>query len=323
MMYKRYKRLRVNQHMRDMVSEISLNKEDFVYPIFVSELENTYEEIKSMPNQYRYSIDKLHLVLDELLEVGIYKVLLFGIPLHKDELGTQAYHENGIIQQAIRYIKSYSDKFFIIGDVCMCEYTSHGHCGVLKGNLIDNDKTLEYLKEMALSQAKAGVDMIAPSDMHDGRIKVIRQYLDENGYHYLPIMSYSAKFASNYYGPFRDAAGSMPSFGDRKTYQMDYRNRQLPITESINDLEEGADIIMVKPGLAYLDVLARLKDETNAIIAVYNVSGEYSMIKYGAMNNLFDEKKIVLETMYAFKRAGANIIITYFALDLARYLDEK
>jgi porphobilinogen synthase len=320
-MYKRYKKYRSNENLRDLVCNIQLSSKELVYPVFIIEKENTYEEIASLKNQYRYSIDKLDILISKLKKANINKVLLFGIPLEKDEVGSSAYDEQGIIQRAIRYLKDKMPSIFIISDVCLCEYTSHGHCGILENNTINNDLTLDYLNKIALSHVKAGVDMLAPSDMNDGRVQSIKQYLDNHNYHYIPIISYAAKFASSYYGPFREAALSAPSFGDRSYYQMDYKNDGLIIDEALNDIIEGADFIIVKPSLAYLDIVSKLKSKTNIPIAVFNVSGEYAMVKLAASQNLIDERAIVLENMYAYKRAGANIIITYHALDLGMWLN--
>ncbi|WP_423363561.1 porphobilinogen synthase [Mycoplasma sp. P36-A1] len=323
-MFRRFKRNRVNQQVRDLVSDVYLSKKDLIYPIFITEEENVYAEIASMPNQYHYSIDKLHIIVDKLKDAKVDKVLLFGIPNHKDGIGTSAYDNNGIIQKGTRKLKELNPNLFIITDVCMCEYTDHGHCGILDDhNVIDNDKTIEVLAKIALSHVEAGSDMIAPSDMADGRVQAIRNNLDEHGYKYIPIMSYSAKYASSYYGPFRDAAGSAPSFGDRKYYQMDYRNTHLGVDEALNDIDEGADIVIVKPALVYLDIVAKIKSSVNIPVCVYNVSGEYAMVETAASAGLIDKKGIVMETMYAFKRAGASMIITYFALDVAKYLDEE
>ena len=273
-----------------------------------------------MKGQYRFSIDRLEEELIELKELGIRALLLFGIPKKKDLVGCEAYNDNGIIQEAIRFIKSKFPEFLIITDVCLCEYTSHGHCGILRGEELLNDETLRLLQKVALSHAKAGADIVAPSDMMDGRIKLIRQILDENGFINLPIMSYSVKYSSAYYGPFREAADSAPAFGDRKTYQMDYRNSKDYLIEVQNDLEEGADIIMIKPGMPYLDIVKGVSDVVSVPVAVYNVSGEYSMVKAAAENGWIDEEKIVFENMYAMKRAGADIIITYHAKDIAKWM---
>ncbi len=309
--------------MRNLVKDVYLDVDDFVYPIFVEEGENIKKEIASMPGIYRYSIDRLKEELDEVWDLGIRSILVFGIPKEKDELGQEAYNDRGIVQEGVRYIKKLYPEMLVVTDVCMCEYTSHGHCGVLDENgYVKNDETIELLGKIAVSHAKAGADIVAPSDMMDGRVKAIREALDENGYENIPIMSYSVKYSSAFYGPFRDAADSAPSFGDRKTYQMDYRSSWQALDEAKEDLEQGADILIVKPALAYLDVISRLKDNLNAPIAAYNVSAEYSMVKACSQNGWVDEKDIVIEKIYGIKRAGATIIITYFAKDLAKWLKE-
>ena len=317
----RMRRLRVNENMRSLVRETSVEISDLVYPIFVEEGENIAEPIHSMPNIKRYSIDRIDEELDRVAESGVKSLLIFGIPKHKDECGSEAYNDNGITQQAIRHIKEKYD-MLVIADVCLCEYTSHGHCGLIHGTEILNDQTLDLLSKMSVSLAKAGADIIAPSDMMDGRVGAIRKSLDENGFVNVPIMAYSAKYASAYYGPFRDAADSAPAFGDRKTYQMDVANGQEAMREIQADIEEGADIVMVKPGLAFLDVAKEAALTFNYPLAVYNVSGEYSMVKAAALNGWIDEKRIVMENMLAFKRAGAKIIITYHALDVAKWIKE-
>ena len=317
----RMRRLRVNENMRSLVRETSVEISDLVYPIFVEEGENIAEPIPSMPNIKRYSIDRIDEELDIVAESGVKSLLIFGIPKHKDECGSEAYNDNGITQQAIRHIKEKYD-MLVIADVCLCEYTSHGHCGLIHGTEILNDQTLDLLSKMSVSLAKAGADIIAPSDMMDGRVGAIRKSLDENGFVNVPIMAYSAKYASAYYGPFRDAADSAPAFGDRKTYQMDVANGQEAMREIQADIEEGADIVMVKPGLAFLDVAKEAALTFNYPLAVYNVSGEYSMVKAAALNGWIDEKRIVMENMLAFKRAGAKIIITYHALDVAKWIKE-
>ena len=319
-MFNRTRRLRNSEALRDLVKNIEISLKDLVYPLFIEEGENIKVEIPSMKGQYRFSIDRLEEELIELKELGIRALLLFGIPKKKDLVGCEAYNDNGIIQEAIRFIKSKFPEFLIITDVCLCEYTSHGHCGILRGEELLNDETLRLLQKVALSHAKAGADIVAPSDMMDGRIKLIRQILDENGFINLPIMSYSVKYSSAYYGPFREAADSAPAFGDRKTYQMDYRNSKDYLIEVQNDLEEGADIIMIKPGMPYLDIVKGVSDVVSVPVAVYNVSGEYSMVKAAAENGWIDEEKIVFENMYAMKRAGADIIITYHAKDIAKWM---
>ena len=320
---KRMRRLRANETIRSLVRETRLSVDELVYPIFVIEGENIKNPVDSMPGIYQYSIDRLSEELDKIVSSGVKSILIFGIPKRRDEQGSGAYDENGITQRAIRFIKEYSPSLLVIADVCLCEYTSHGHCGLICSGEILNDETLPLLAKMSVSLARSGADMIAPSDMMDGRIGYIRKALDENGFVNIPIMSYSAKFASGYYSPFRDAAQSAPVFGDRRSYQMDYANGKEAIRECIADIEEGADIIMVKPALAFLDVIKEVSLTVNAPIAAYNVSGEYSMVKAAAQNDWIDEKRIVLENLIAIKRAGANIIITYHALDAAKWLNEQ
>lgn len=310
----RPRRLRKNATIRNMVAETAVNPDSLVYPMFVVEGENVKEEIPSMPNQYRFSIDEILKELESCVAVGVKSILLFGIPSYKDEMATSAYDDDGIVQRAVRSIKAKFPELYVITDVCLCEYMSHGHCGIVKDDGdVDNDPTLELLAKTALSHAEAGADMVAPSDMMDGRVAAIRAKLDENGYQNLPIMAYSAKFASAYYGPFRDAADSAPHFGDRKSYQMDVRNGREALHEVELDLEEGADIVMVKPGLAFLDVLRETAEMSNVPVAVYNVSGEYSMVKAAAQQGWINEEAIIRENLIAFKRAGADIIITYHA----------
>ncbi|MCR4722386.1 MAG: porphobilinogen synthase [Eubacteriales bacterium] len=321
-MRNRFRRLRGTQAVRDMVAETVVTKKDLVYPMFVIEGDGIKEPIPSMPGVFRYSVDNLDEIMDQVKASGISGVLLFGVPAHKDAVGSEAYNPDGIVQQAIRYIKEKYPEIIVIADICLCEYTDHGHCGVLHGHEILNDETLPLLARMALTCVQAGADMVAPSDMMDGDVEAIRELLDENGYVNTPIMGYSAKYASGYYSPFRDAAGSAPSFGDRKSYQMDIRNGKEGIRELENDVDMGADILMVKPGLAYLDVLKEASLTFDFPIAVYNVSGEYSMVKAAAQNGWIDEKRIVMENMISFKRAGASVIITYHALDVAKWLDE-
>lgn len=321
---KRLRRLRQNEVMRDLVRETRLNVKDFIYPIFVIDGENIKAPVNSMPNVYQYSIDRLSEILDEVKKSKISGVMLFGIPKpeDKDEYGTQAYDENGITQRAVRYIKKNYPEILCIVDVCLCEYTSHGHCGVVENGEILNDETLPLLCKMAVSLVEAGADMVAPSDMMDGRVSAIREALDNAGHKNTPIMAYSAKFASAYYGPFRDAAQSAPCFGDRRSYQMDFTNSKEALREIEADIEENADIVMVKPALAYLDILKEASSTYNMPFAVYNVSGEYSMVKAAAMQGWINEKRIVTENLIAMKRAGANIIITYHALDMAKWLNE-
>lgn len=319
---KRFRRLRASENLRSMVRETRISKSDLIYPMFVVEGENIKNPVESMPNVYQYSLDRMDEILNEVEKSGISGILIFGVPKHKDEYATEAYNDNGITQQAVRYIKKNYPSLIIIADVCLCEYTSHGHCGVVCGEKILNDETLPLLSKMAVSLAKAGADIIAPSDMMDGRVSAIRNALDENGFIDTPILSYSAKFASAYYSPFRDAAESAPKFGDRKTYQMDYANGREALREIADDISEGADMVMVKPALAYLDIIKSARERFDLPLVAYNVSGEYAMVKAAAQNGWIDEKKIVSENMIAIKRAGADIIITYHALDVARWIDK-
>lgn len=319
---KRFRRLRTSEQMRDLVRETRLDKKDFIYPIFVAEGENIKIPVDSMPGVYQYSIDCLDEILEQISESGISGLLIFGIPEHKDEMGTSAYDDNGVTQSAIRYIKDKFPKLLVIADVCLCEYTSHGHCGVVHNGEILNDETLPLLCKMSVSLAKAGADIIAPSDMMDGRVGAIRKSLDENNFKNIPIMAYSAKFASGYYSPFRDAAHSCPEFGDRRSYQMDCANGREAIREIEDDIEEGADMVMVKPALAYLDVLKTARERFDLPIVAYNVSGEYSMVKAASKMGWIDEKRIVLENLTAIKRAGADIIITYHALDAVKWIEK-
>lgn len=319
-MIKRGRRLRVNSAIRDMVRETTLSAKDFIYPIFVVEGENIKNEISSLPGNYHFSIDRLPEIIKEVEEANIGGIILFGIPDHKDECGSEAYSENGIVQKAIKAIKSINKDLFIITDVCMCEYTSHGHCGIIHESDVDNDETLEYLGKISVSHAKAGADMVAPSDMMDGRIGFIRNALDENGFKNVSIMSYSAKYCSAFYGPFREAANSAPQFGDRKTYQMDPANRREALREIEMDIEEGADIVMVKPALSYLDIIRDCRENFNMPVAAYSVSGEYAMAKAAGKLGLIDEERIMMEMLTSIKRAGAEIIITYHALEAAKVL---
>ena len=321
-MFKRGRRLRVNNEIRDLVRENTLSASDFIYPLFVVEGENIKNEISSLPGNYHVSIDRLDEVVKEILEAKVKGIILFGIPAHKDACGTEASTEDGIVQKAVRKIRELTDKLLVITDVCMCEYTDHGHCGIIHGKSIDNDETLEYLGKIALSHAKAGAHMIAPSDMMDGRIGYIRKVLDDNGFKMTPIMSYAAKYASGFYGPFREAAGSAPQFGDRKGYQMDPANSREAIAEIEADLNEGADIIMVKPAMSYLDIVKEAREKINAPICVYNVSGEYAMVKNAGEVGLIDEKRVALEMLMSMKRAGAKMIMTYYAIEAARWLKE-
>ena len=318
----RTRRLRANANIRDMVRETRISKDSLIYPMFFEEGENIFEEIESMPGQYRMSIDRCDGVIKELLDAGVKSVMLFGIPKHKDEVGSEAYHDHGIVQEAIRYIKENYPYIYVIGDVCMCEYTSHGHCGILKGYDVDTDTTIKYIAKIALSQVEAGADMVAPSDMMDGRVSEIRELLDANGYKNIPIMSYSAKYASAFYGPFRAAADSAPAFGDRKTYQMDVHNIREALKEVYDDVAEGADIVMVKPAMSFLDVVAKVKEITDIPVAAYSVSGEYAMVKSAAKNGFIDEEKIMCEMAVSAFRAGADIYITYYAKELAKCIDK-
>ncbi len=319
----RMRRLRNNGIIRDMVRENHIRVDELIYPIFVIEGENICNPIESMPGINQYSVDRLHEEMDRVAECGIKAVLLFGIPAHKDEVGSEAYNDNGITQQVIRFIKENYKDIVVIADVCLCEYTSHGHCGLVKEGKILNDETLPLLAKAAVSYAKAGADIVAPSDMMDKRVKAIRQALDSEGYKDIPIMSYSAKFASCYYSPFRDAAHSAPEFGDRKTYQMDPANGKEALREVEEDIIEGADLIIAKPALGYMDIIKDISNNYNIPIVAYNVSGEYSMVKAAAMNGWIDEKKMVMENMIGLKRAGAKMIITYHALEVAGYLKEE
>lgn len=316
----RGRRLRRNETIRRMVRETKLSLDDLIYPLFVVEGDGIKKEVSSMPNVYQMSIDYIVKECEELEKMGIPAVILFGIPHHKDELGSEAYNDDGIIQKAIKAIKQ-NTKLYVITDVCMCEYTSHGHCGIIKDGDVDNDTTLRYLAMEALSHAKAGADMVAPSDMMDGRVAVIRDTLDDNGFAHIPIMSYAVKYASAFYGPFREAAESTPQFGDRRSYQMDPANRLEAMREARYDLEEGADILMVKPALPYLDIIRDLREQFDLPVAAYNVSGEYSMIMAAAQNGWIDKDRVILEALTSIKRAGADLILTYFAKDVARILN--
>lgn len=321
-MFRRGRRLRTNSVIRSLVRENSLSTEDFIYPVFIVEGNNIKREIRSLKGNYHWSVDKLEELVKELNEAKVKSVILFGIPEHKDCVGSEAYNDDGIVQKAIRKLKELDSNLYIITDVCMCEYTNHGHCGILSNNNVDNDKTLVYLGEIALSHVKAGADMVAPSDMMDGRIGYIREVLDKNGFENIPIMSYAAKYSSAFYGPFREAAGSAPSFGNRKGYQMDPANSREAIAEIEADLNEGADIIMVKPAMSYLDIVKEAREKINAPICVYNVSGEYAMVKSAGEVGLINEKLVALEMLLSMKRAGAKMIITYYALEAAKWLKE-
>ena len=320
---KRLRRLRYNPIVRDMVRETELSKNDLIYPMFVVPGTKVKNPVKSMPGIFQFSIDELVKECKEVASLGIPSVILFGIPEHKDEKGSEAYDPNGIVQKAIRAIKAEVKDLLVITDVCMCEYTSHGHCGILHGEEILNDETISLLAKEALSHVEAGADIVAPSDMMDGRVLAIRKALDYKGYTKTPIMSYSAKYSSGYYGPFRDAAESAPAFGDRRSHQMDIANGDEAIREVESDIEEGADIVMVKPAGPYLDIIRRVKDKFGMPTAAYQVSGEFSMIKAAGQNNWIDEERVMLESLIAIKRAGADMILTYFAKDVARYLDKE
>lgn len=316
----RGRRLRRNGLIRDMVRETVLSADDFIYPLFLIDGENIKNPVSSMEGVSQYSVDRIEEEIEELVIRGIKSVILFGIPEHKDELGTQAYDENGIIQRGIRKIKELTDDLYVITDVCMCEYTSHGHCGLIEDGDVHNDKTLELLAREAVSHVRAGADMVAPSDMMDGRVARIRRALDEKGFSQIPIMSYAAKYASAFYGPFRDAAQSPPQFGDRRSYQMDPANRREAKKEVLLDVQENADIVMVKPAMPYLDIISDVRQDTLLPVAAYNVSGEYAMVNAAAKMGYIDREKAMMEMLTCIKRAGADLILTYFAKDAARVL---
>ncbi len=318
----RPRRLRTTEAMRKMVRETRVDKSSLIYPIFAIDGTGIKDEIPSMPGQYRYSVDQLPYALEEAAQLGVNNILMFGIPEHKDECGSQAYAHDGIVQRALREGKKHFPDMLFIADVCMCEYTSHGHCGILDGEYVDNDKTLQKLAEIASSQAEAGADIVAPSDMMDGHVTAIRQKLDADGFKNIPIMSYAVKFASAFYGPFRDAADSAPHFGDRKSYQMDYHNGREAMKEALLDVEEGTDFLIVKPAMAFYDLLERVVSATNIPVATYSVSGEYSMVKAAAQNGWIDEERIIGEMAVGAYRAGAGMYITYFAKELAKMIDE-
>ena len=317
----RPRRLRANENLRRLVRETTLCTDDLIYPMFVVHGVDVAHEIPSMPGCYQYSVDRLVNAAQSLADLGIPGTILFGIPQYKDSAGSEAYADDGIIQQAIRAVKDAVPDLLVMTDVCLCEYTNHGHCGVVHEGEVLNDATLSLLAKSALSHARAGADVIAPSDMMDGRIGAIRETLDENGYEQIPIMAYAAKYASAFYGPFREAAESTPQFGDRRSYQMDSANAEEALREVRLDLEEGADIVMVKPALSYLDVISLVKERFEVPIAAYNVSGEYAMIKAAAQNGWIDEKQVALEMLTSIKRAGANMILTYFAKSVVEWLD--
>lgn len=321
--FNRHRRLRQSANMRALVRENHLRAEDFIYPIFVIEGQDIKNEISSMPGIFQYSLDRLAEEMNEVVSLGIKAVLLFGIPSEKDECGSGAYHDHGIVQEATRYIKQNYPDVIVVADTCLCEYTSHGHCGLIEREEVLNDPSLELLTQTAVSQAKAGADIIAPSNMMDGFVAAIRKGLDEAGFENIPIMSYAVKYASSFYGPFRDAADSTPQFGDRKAYQMDPANRLEALREADSDVNEGADFLIVKPGMPYLDIVRDVRNEFNLPVVVYNVSGEYSMVKAAAQNGWIDEDRVVLEMLTGMKRAGADLIITYHAKDASRWLREQ
>lgn len=318
----RPRRLRGGESIRKLVRETRMDKSSLIYPMFVMDGHNMEEEIPSMEGQYRYSVDRMCYELERLVKAGVGSVMLFGIPAKKDEMGSQAYAKEGIVQRALREAKARFPELYYITDVCMCEYTSHGHCGILKGHEVENDQTLAYLSRIALSHVEAGADMVAPSDMMDGRVQAIRRELDGSGFKEIPIMSYAVKYASAFYGPFRDAAGSAPSFGDRKSYQMDYHNSREGIREALLDVKEGADIIMVKPALSYLDMVTKVRDNVQVPVAAYSVSGEYAMVKAAAAKGWIEEERIMCEMAVSTYRAGAGIYLTYYAKELAKCMDE-
>ena len=318
----RPRRLRGSENLRKMVRETRMDKSSLIYPLFVKEGTGIEEEIPSMEGQFRYSVDRLPFELERLQNAGVNSIMLFGIPDHKDEVASGAYDPNGIVQKALREAKKQFPDMYYITDVCMCEYTSHGHCGVLCGHDVNNDATLELLAKTAISHVEAGADMVAPSDMMDGRVRAIREALDANGHYGAPIMSYAVKYASAFYGPFRDAAGSAPSFGDRKSYQMDFHNRREGMKEALTDVEEGADIIMVKPAMSYLDMVSEVSKAVNVPVATYSVSGEYAMVQAAAKMGWIDEERIMCEMAVSAYRAGAQIYLTYYAKELAKCMDE-
>ncbi|MGV3487945.1 MAG: porphobilinogen synthase [Tuberibacillus sp.] len=321
--FDRHRRLRQNPVMRKMVRETKLSVEDFIYPVFAVEGTNIKKEIPSMPGVYQFSLDRLDEEIDEVVSLGIPAVMIFGVPAEKDAVGSGAYHDHGIVQEATRQVKKRYPDLLVVADTCVCEYTDHGHCGIIVDGDVENDQSLELMVKTAVSQVKAGADIIAPSNMMDGFVAAIRKGLDEAGYQDVPIMSYAVKYASSFYGPFRDAAESAPQFGDRKTYQMDPANRLEALREAESDVAEGADFLMVKPGLAFLDIVRDIKNHFDLPLVTYNVSGEYSMVKAAAQNGWIDEKSIVMELLIGMKRAGADIIITYHAKDAAKWLREE
>jgi len=318
----RPRRLRKNEVFRSMIRETSITPANLIYPLFVMPGKNVREEVPSMPGVYRISVDQLGREAKECMALGVKNVILFGLPESKDPVGSGAHAKNGIVQRAIKELKNKAPELLVTTDVCLCEYTDHGHCGILMNRDVDNDSTLEVLAKTALSHAEAGADMVAPSDMMDGRVAEIRGALDENNFQDVPIMSYAVKYCSAFYGPFRDAANSAPSFGDRRSYQMDPANTREALREATLDVDEGADILMVKPAVAYLDIISRLRDEFDLPIAAYHVSGEYAMIKAAAQKGWIDEERVMAETLLSIRRAGADIILTYFAKDMARFLQK-
>ncbi|WP_237979584.1 porphobilinogen synthase [Bacillus thuringiensis] len=320
--FNRHRRLRQSGNMRALVRETFLHTEDFIYPIFVLEGENVRNEVPSMPGVYQMSLDLLQAEMQEVVDLGIRSVIVFGLPAEKDEVGSSAYCDHGIVQRAVKQIKGEFPELVVVADTCLCQFTSHGHCGVIEDGIILNDESLAVLAKTAVSQAKAGADIIAPSNMMDGFVTAIRHALDENGFSHVPVMSYAVKYSSAFYGPFRDAAHGAPQFGDRKTYQMDPANRMEAFREAESDVMEGADFLIVKPALSYLDIVRDVKNNFNLPVVAYNVSGEYSMIKAAAQNGWINEKEVVLEKLISMKRAGADLIITYHAKDAARWLQE-
>lgn len=321
--FHRHRRLRQSAAMRSMVRETHLHVEDFIYPVFVAEGTGVKKEISSMPGVFQYSLDQFGEELDEIVSLGIPAIMIFGIPAEKDAVGSGAYHDHGIVQEATRFTKERYPELLVVADTCLCEYTDHGHCGVIENGKVLNDPSLDLLARTAVSQAKAGADIIAPSNMMDGFVAAIRHGLDAAGFQHIPIMSYAVKYASSYYGPFREAADSTPQFGDRKAYQMDPANRLEAIREASSDVEEGADFLIVKPALSYMDIIRDVKNNFVLPVVAYNVSGEYSMVKAAAINGWIDEKLVVLETLTGMKRAGADLILTYHAKDAARWLEGK
>lgn len=320
--FDRHRRLRKTSAMRDLVRETILHTDDLIYPIFVKDGKEPKSEVVSMPGVFQFPLHELAEEIVTIQKLGIKAVILFGIPAEKDAVGTQAYHDHGIIQEATRLIKTKFPEMIVVADTCLCEFTDHGHCGVIQDGEILNDESLELLQKTAISQAAAGADIIAPSNMMDGFVQIIREGLDEAGFQDIPIMSYAVKYASAFYGPFRDAAGSAPQFGDRKSYQMDPANREEALREAISDEQEGADFLIVKPSLSYLDIMRDVKNNTHLPVVAYNVSGEYAMVKAATQNGWIDEERIVLEMLTSMKRAGASLIITYFAKDVSKYLNK-